>query len=672
MGFMAGFGPAFSEGMKKNNELREQRKDDAFKLTFAEMSKRRDQYAADKKEDQAMVRKAKAFASMKDPALWPKVYEWAKAGLSDEQIKENMQGSFTTEGPVAPAPTAKPGSNAANPAASAMATQGSNQTPLDAQTQEALPVQAQAAPDDTMVQEAPEDASSNTRFLSGMSGKFKNDPMGTKRTINGQRMQKIETTGMLGDDGSGSGYTPVNESSSGGIKGFLRNTFGNGGGAESRAEAMGEAKGAVEATFGELGVGAEEFGTYEGAAADSSGIGWTPAKEAEKADPINNLKLARIALDNANAQGDPKAIEIANRRYNGLVEEEENESIRKARENGHALPPGTPYNVFIKDPKAPGGRRWGGVKYLQEDSGGLSDLKGDKLDPSLIIAEPRTEQHIKNEDTLFKNIEKPYADFSAKVGHFENITEGIGGLDRVYENKPEALQKYATMAATTVQDLTNEGKAVASLLSKSADVNIPAETAVNMLNNTADALQQKLDAGGSEIEILANTAAMAEVKKALLVYELAASRGQEGRNLAETERNMFNEVFSASNYPQFRLKMNELLKGERQVINRDAERLKNNLSVKRFQEENGYIPNALKIETADERLSLAEPDSDLARGRELMKDGAVTPNPADAAKKNMGIEDPKQEKYPEGTIISDGGNPPRRMVRQGGKWVPVK
>ncbi len=69
---------------------------------------------------------------------------------------------------------------------------------------------------------------------------------------------------------------------------------------------------------------------------------------------------------------------------------------------------------------------------------------------------------------------------------------------------------------------------------------------------------------------------------------------------------------------------------------------------------------------------MAEPDSDLARGRELMKSGATPTSPVDAAKKNMGVEVPKQEKYPEGTVISDGGNPPRRMVRQGGKWVPVK
>lgn len=658
MGFMAGFGPAFSEGMKKNNELREQRKDDAFKLTFAEMSKRREQYAADKKEDQALVRKAKAFASMKDPALWPKVYEWAKAGLSDEQIKENMQGTFTQEGPTAPAPAAKAGSNSANQAVGAMPQAKGGQPGVD------TPVAADAVADQMggsgLAPQTPPPFQSRGA----------QDPMvaGQGQTVQDPN-EDVAPKGLL---------TNLSGKFKGGAKSsFLRNTFGNGGGAESRAEAMGEAKGAVEATFGELGVGAEEFGTYEGAAADASGIGWTPAKEAEKADPINNLKLARIALDNARASGDPKLVEVAERRYNGMVEEEENDSIRKARENGHALPPGIPFNVFIKDPKAPGGKRFGGVKYLEQTPQGFRDIGGETLDPSLVEVRPRTEQNVKDEDVLFKNVEKPFSDYSTKMNRFETLTEGVGSLDRIYEAKPEALQKYATMAATTVQDLTNEGKAVASLLSKSDEsLDIPADAAVNMLSNTADALQQKLDAGGSEVEILANTAALAEIKKAMLVYELAASRGQEGRNLAETERKLFGEVFSASNYPQFRLKMNEILKGERQIINREAESLRNNLSIKRFNDQNGYVPNALRIETADERLSMAEPDSDMARGRELMKSPSVNENPADKAKKNMGVDTPKQEKYPEGATINNGLDPSdpnfRRMVRQGGVWVPVK
>lgn len=105
MGFMAGFGPAFSDAFNAGNDRRAKRKDDLFKLTYSEFLDRREKYEKKKESDSKLIGSAKTLARdlAGNEEYWPKVYDWLQSGMSENTILELIQnGEFET------APTATP------------------------------------------------------------------------------------------------------------------------------------------------------------------------------------------------------------------------------------------------------------------------------------------------------------------------------------------------------------------------------------------------------------------------------------------------------------------------------------------------------------------------------------------------------------------------------------
>lgn len=659
MGFMAGFGPAFAEGMKKNNELREQRKDDAFKLTFAEFSRAREKRSEDMKEDQKDIRKAKAFASEKDPAVWPEVYKWVKAGLSDEEISKRMQGDFTKEvegsdptkpqtsaTPPPPAPGSKaanphsanvdaaapmavtpdqtevpegvPSANANPPAAAAMAPQGSNQTPVDAaaeQTQAmgiAQPTPAQ--PDPTMVQEEPEEAQTGTKLLTGLSGK----KFGTKSQAapGDQMIAGPEQT----EQPQAAPQAPVNQQApnqGGGINSFMRDTFGNGSGAQSRAEHFSIAKDSIASG---LGISRQEVDdTFNGytspAVGDASDIRWTPAKAQAAPDKINTLDEAQIELDNAKASLDPERISVAERRVNSLIQSGKIKAEQTAAAQGLSAE-GQYVNVFGQD--STGKRVWKGtVKVKENQNGQLVDFEGNEVDPQLAV--PMDKREWTERDNLSNRAGKEVQEYRTALDNHVGLISGVGALDRTYRENPDALQAWASGGAKMAQDVANEIGAGINLLDKATDTEYSKEFAINTLEKQAQALQERVNKADNPISKLANSSALAETQKALLTYRLAATLGQTGRNLAETERKLIGQGFDASNYPQFRSKVGSLLQQSQGTIERQAETVKK--QTEGFEGQYGYVPYEVQVETPKERLMNVDEktDPDLFNGKQLLE-----------------------------------------------------
>lgn len=98
MGFMAGFGPAFSRSFEGARDRAHAERQDTFRLVYQDLIQKREKRDAEIKEDRKAVAKAKALAASVPGVpeeAWMKAYEWVKSDLSDSQIMENLQtGSF--------------------------------------------------------------------------------------------------------------------------------------------------------------------------------------------------------------------------------------------------------------------------------------------------------------------------------------------------------------------------------------------------------------------------------------------------------------------------------------------------------------------------------------------------------------------------------------------------
>lgn len=634
MSFMAGFGPAFSEGIKKNQELREQRKDDAFKLTFAEFSRSREKRDNDKKEDQLAIRKAKAYASAKNPEAWPKVYEWVKAGLSDDEIQKRMEGDFQVgpKDPKAPAVAEAPKAPT-GPAESAMLPQpGQDQDPMVAQTAASgLAGPAQPAQVAEPNQNAPSAAPVKGKLLTDVSGKFGGAPARAQAKVapqTGNVAPAVDAAKTANDPTTDRMVAPAAApaSSGGGVMDFMRGAFGNGSGVQSRTEHISTAKDSIGAG---LGLSREEvddvFAGYTPEQVESTDIRWTPAKGQVDPDKINTLEEAQIELDNANASKDPERIAIAQRRVNSVIQAGKIKAEQAADAQGLTVE-GKYVNIFGPNP-AGGPPIWKGTVKVKETPEGLVDaVTGDPVDPQNAV--PMDKREWEERDKLSTRSGKEVQEYRTALDNHIGLVSGIGALDRTYQEMPGALQEYSSGAAKIAQDVANEVAEGFNLLDRATDKQYSSEYAVETLEKQAQALQERVNKSDNYVSKLANASALAETQKALLTYRLAATLGQTGRNLAETERMMIQKGFDASNYTQFRSKAASLLKQANGTIERQAESVRS--QTKGFEDTYKYTPYEVQIETPKERLANVDEksDPDLALGK-LLLDGSGKPQPID-------------------------------------------
>lgn len=134
MGFMAGFGPSFSDSFNAGLERNAKRKDDLFKMTFADLIDKRDKVAEYKREDAKAARKAEALIenSGVDPRAYPYVFKQVQSGIDDTVILNDLRtGRFDFDEAEKESATPE-GANepeATDPMAAQM--QGSGMTPQD-------------------------------------------------------------------------------------------------------------------------------------------------------------------------------------------------------------------------------------------------------------------------------------------------------------------------------------------------------------------------------------------------------------------------------------------------------------------------------------------------------------------------------------------------------------
>jgi hypothetical protein len=668
MGFMAGFGPAFSEGLKKNQELREQRKDDTFKMVFADYEKNADARREEKKKDAQNVRKAKSLSESNNPAAWPKVYQWVSDGLSDEEIEKRLQGTFNvsaTPSGATPRPAAA-GSSAANPAATdspkpapapraqnaaQMATenaQGTMSSPSDNLASGS--VASPSATINTSDTEPEEAMTGNNKFLSGMSGKFKSMPT---------RAQAAPGDVMVPDEARSRVPAPGNEvvgpaRDSGGFGGFMRDAFGNGGGDQSRLDMINTSKQTIASGLGQN--VDEAFGDYVPETPDTSNIQWTPAEAQEEPDKINTLEEAEIALANAKAAN--KDTTTAARRVESIKTAMMFKAEQEAMSKGISLD-SKPVSVWDQN-----------GKFVRLDR---LDREGNGFDgkplPEGYRTQPVTEQERKDEQEVMEKLEKPMGDYNAKVDNYVSVLRDIGELDKIYSETPIALQKVAASGSAYLQNMANEVAGVVDLFSPEVKESIivgspEGEVALQSLQTQARELANRVE--NDDVGRTANAAALAETKKSILAYKLGAMMGQTGRSLAQTELAVFQKVFDSSNLPQFRAKMGSLLDSGKAALDKEGRTLLKSGIIENFRaNNNGRDPAALDTTSLEDKLIAERNDPLVAHALDLVEGN----KPAGGAGRNV-VREKVDSNMGTGSPVSEQPQIPDRTNPQGPIQLP--
>ncbi len=604
MGFMAGFGPAFSKGMERNQELREQRRDDSFKFAFSEYSKNNDKIAETNKQTQKDVRKAKALAADKDPTVWPVVYEWVSSGLDDATIQKRLQsGTFSTNKPSGPA-----GPSATTPTSADVVPQTKPMAPVDQQTQDAglappSPLQAAPAPGDKMVS-GPEQEDEHKGFLSGMSGKF-------KRALSPQAAapQNAEAPAPTAP-------TPP-------AGNMMADIFGDGG--KSRGRFMQDAAGEIGTMTGRSGEDVTSImrGTDPNAAAapDSSGITYTPGFQEGEASNFKNLGQAMVELEQAKASGDPRRLANAQKVVAGYQAATTFEEERKAEAAG-TIVPGAPRTI-TKD-----GQYLTTARVTKNADGvevyAMGPQAGQPIDDGSgsVRSLPVTKEERESIEKVSSELEKPSREFSGKVANTVALYRDFADMDNIVKEQPSVLQTGASTGATWINNMINEGKAVVNLYdttfqnAKLVDIDIAA------LEASEQELQATLDAGTHD---LAAAKALFDTKKAIASYRIGMSMGQEGRSLAEAERKLFGEVAAAGTDPNiWRKNMSDFLDGQTKALGIEGRNMiANSQTLKSHHSMYGYIPANVNVDTVEDVIAReGQSDPKLAQGMDLVRNHA--------------------------------------------------
>lgn len=151
MGFMAGFGPAFSDSFERGNERNAKRRDDLFKITYSDFIDRRKQKEEWEREDAKAARKAEALLenSGVDPRAYPHVYKQVQAGIDDTVILNDLRtGRFEFNDKETKTPEGVDPESEATPESDPMAAQMS-----ESGMNPAAPAAPAAAPESPVPQE---------------------------------------------------------------------------------------------------------------------------------------------------------------------------------------------------------------------------------------------------------------------------------------------------------------------------------------------------------------------------------------------------------------------------------------------------------------------------------------------------------------------------------------
>lgn len=581
MSFAEGFGSAFSQSFNAGLEREENKKQDAFKIAYADLIENRKTIQEKKDKDNAQIKQAKALTSLSgvDEAEWPTVYNMISSGVSPDKIREEIAaGTFTPSGgskPAAEAPKSDPlapakpeapvtptpeaayppvtaqdtsakvpsGGLGGKPAAPEVAaapplpapktvvdkpvagTPAPVPAPVAAQTQEALPVAAKPAPAATpapvqTAAVAPAPAPKKgimSGLLGDLSGKFKGKP-------------QVGANGKPLPAGAGDAYGRIGKA--------LGKT-----GDEVQAQAnetytMGQGVPAAKSTF----VPAPIVKKPSQVDLDSAFIEQYAAADA-----------AAKAPDNADAQ---QRLASANRDLKAAQASTAFKSDAKARSEGNnASLSGIP-GIVVND-QDPTHVEPVTAKMTDVGYSNVNGPEGNKITGRFIPYSPE-------EYKVILDLGNDYAagveDTAKRTSKIVPMLRSAGIMSQlVDETNGAVLQEWSAGAARNlVSGAKNIGNAI-DLLNSAANQNGFVDPA------SIEKLRQEVQVAGQtdlatflgpDINNLAAKSALFEAQRTLLAYDMAAANGSSGQALSNKDFQAMKEtVGGATDAPNFKQKM---------------------------------------------------------------------------------------------------------------------
>lgn len=532
MSFMAGFGDAFSRSFEAGNERNARRREDLFKMTYTDFINKRDKISEYKREDAKAARKAEAL--IEQSGVDPRAYPFVFKQVQAGVDESTLVNDLRT---------------------------GRFEYGDDKES-----VETEAQPD------TPEDV----------------DPMAAQ----------MENSGMVPPEGPApvEATAPAADTSSSGINiGGLFPSFRGGTRAErDRArtfESVGSAAGIspeeVESTL--------SGDAYTPPQIDASGIKFTPAEAAQKADPISTLRESKIELDSAMASGDPKRIAVAERRWQSVLSASTIEAELKAKAEGIQVD-GAPASLY-KD-----GKYVRPIRVKKLPDGSMVDIITEEPVDGQVV--PRDDAETDLLEKINASVGKPMEDQTARMA-------AATGSIRTYHKMADIVQKTngEVLAPVTsgvfqwaekwIQDATVSASRFNQLMAGGKVDEAMQTTTMESLQAQLEALQQNPD------QSLGTQKGLFEVQKAIMAYQLGATMGQDGRSLAEAERKLFTEMAAGGVTPdRFHQGMSDILIGNVRSLDQQTKMiLGNDMNVRQYIQDYQHSPEHINVEGLQSQLT---------------------------------------------------------------------
>lgn len=525
MGFMAGFGPAFSRSFESGVENRRQKDQDAYRFAMQDLINRRDKELEYKREDRKAANKAQGLleGSAAPAEAFEVVYDWVKSDISDTEIAKRLAtGKWNIKKAVeGPDKAADVGGIDQQMAASG----------LSVGEPEPAPTAAPAAP-------APEQG-------------------GILSNILGMKPRQDRQTRALGDAAKTLNMDPAEAN---------RLVSGQGGAGNS-----------IKRT------GNVEF---------------IPGAPEREPDPFAaNTNQAMFELKSAEAE----AAQLG----------QMTPRLKEAQMRVHAIREAQIFDNSLEN--GPGGVAasiWDGEQYktttqvTMQPDGSFLDADGRTTytpDQVRIV----TDDQKKLVSDINQSLEKDSRDLRNMENDFTGTVRSVAIMsDIIRKTNGAVLAPRAPYIFKKGQEWLKDMSVTANELTRLFTETKPGEIVATreqynqLLAAEARALREDPADIGAQIGLF-------DIQKAIFAYRLAASMGQEGRSLAETERKMFTEMAVSGITPdRFYQGMSDLLvPAARQIDDTGKAIYEGNDYLKQHLDDYGYIPERYSHKPISDKLS---------------------------------------------------------------------
>lgn len=547
MGFMAGFGSAFSQSFENARARTAQREDDIFKLTFSQYLKNDEARKEAEKKDALAVKQAKAIAELvpgvNQKAAVAQVYKMLNAGMDQETILEELR---------------KPG------------------VQLDFSKEVRENKQSLEAQTDAVTAPGPSNQKEENRQVAEQTGEA---PKRWNDNFLGGLFGSPYSKGGLGQQGSKE-----------------QRAFDK---AQTQiAHSTGTTREQVQKTL---------RGVTPPPGIDTTGLVFTPGQTITK-DEISTLNSAMI--EQAQAQYDlqnnpsPAAEERmrqADIRVEALKRAKMIEANAELLATGVVVP-GQQVKVITPDGKVT-------YKMATRDQ---NDQIVDAMTQEPIQGQvvPLGEDELEEYSKLAKDISESSNEYQAKVSALSSVMRAAGDMGSLVDQTGGSV--LATRTGNLAQwaqgmgaDMSNIVQMYENLKSSGNTVGADEET-----NYKVEEMEQRINGMISQgVNDIGTARALYEAKVKILAYKLAAMEGQDGRNLAETERKLFEDLASGGNSPQkFNQNMANIIFSRLDDLKSDAAmQNNNNIQIEAFQTRYQWPEPPFPIARDPEELILADP-----------------------------------------------------------------